>query len=218
MRIEDEVFARFAVSEAKLKEYGFQPQGDELVFFQYLPYADFQITIVYHNGFHGKIIDLETDEEYVNYRLENASGFSAEIKDAFTGLLTDIRDRCCSDRHFMLQQAQRVDAFIQQAFNGKPEFLWKNLPTYAVYRKQSSQKWYALIGTVPRNKVNKSANSEETVEILNLKTTRAAELHKQSGIYPAYHMNKRYWVSIILDDSVTDADIQQLIGESYQNV
>ena len=39
--------------------------------------------------------------------------------------------------------------------------------------------------------------------ILNLKTTRAAELHKQSGIYPAYHMNKKYWISIILDDSAS---------------
>ena len=45
MRIEDEIFARFAVSETKLKEYGFQPLGDELVFSQYLPHADFQIII-----------------------------------------------------------------------------------------------------------------------------------------------------------------------------
>lgn len=32
---------------------------------------------------------------------------------------------------------------------------------------------------------------------------------------PAYHMNKRHWVSVILDGSIEDAEIRRLIGESY---
>lgn len=35
------------------------------------------------------------------------------------------------------------------------------------------------------------------------------------SIVPAYHMNKKYWNSIILDGSVPDEDIKRMIGESY---
>lgn len=35
------------------------------------------------------------------------------------------------------------------------------------------------------------------------------------GVIPAYHMNKKYWNSIILDGSVPEQDIKRMIGESY---
>lgn len=35
------------------------------------------------------------------------------------------------------------------------------------------------------------------------------------SVVPAFHMNKKYWNSIILDGSVPDEDIKRMIGESY---
>ena len=35
------------------------------------------------------------------------------------------------------------------------------------------------------------------------------------AVVPAYHMNKLHWISIILDGSMTDAEIFHLIDESY---
>lgn len=35
------------------------------------------------------------------------------------------------------------------------------------------------------------------------------------SVVPAYHMNKQHWVSIILDGSMTDDQIFQLITESH---
>ena len=39
-----------------------------------------------------------------------------------------------------------------------------------------------------------------------------------SSVVPAYHMNKEYWNSIILDGTVPDADIRRMIAESYDLV
>ena len=36
-----------------------------------------------------------------------------------------------------------------------------------------------------------------------------------SAVVPAYHMNKRHWVSIILDGSMSEEQVFQLIAESY---
>ena len=35
------------------------------------------------------------------------------------------------------------------------------------------------------------------------------------SVVPAYHMNKRHWVSIILDGTMEDEEIIRLIEESY---
>ena len=53
---------------------------------------------------------------------------------------------------------------------------------------------------------------------LNLKETPEdcfilRELH--AAVLPAYHMNKRHWVSVVLDGSMTDEEILPLIRKSY---
>ena len=35
------------------------------------------------------------------------------------------------------------------------------------------------------------------------------------AVLPAYHMNKRHWVSVVLDGSMTDEEILPLIRKSY---
>ena len=35
------------------------------------------------------------------------------------------------------------------------------------------------------------------------------------AVVPAYHMNKRHWVSVILDGTMDDCEIRRLIEESY---
>lgn len=36
------------------------------------------------------------------------------------------------------------------------------------------------------------------------------------AVRPAYHMNKRHWISVVLDGSMSDAEILPLIEDSFQ--
>lgn len=36
-----------------------------------------------------------------------------------------------------------------------------------------------------------------------------------TGVIPGFHMNKKYWNTIMLDGSVPDREIKRMIGESY---
>ena len=59
--------------------------------------------------------------------------------------------------------------------------------------------------------------TKELVEIVNLKgrcSGEIAELLSQSGIYPAYHMSKKTWVSVLLDETVEDQAILTLLEKS----
>lgn len=35
------------------------------------------------------------------------------------------------------------------------------------------------------------------------------------AVKPAYHMNKRHWITIVLDGSMPDEEVRRFIGESY---
>ena len=70
----------------------------------------------------------------------------------------------------------------------------------AVLRHEQSRKWYAIVMRVSRRKFG--LEGDERVEVVNLK--RPVELMdafgQEDGVYPAYHMNKAHWVSVLLSD------------------
>ena len=39
-----------------------------------------------------------------------------------------------------------------------------------------------------------------------------------SAVRPAYHQNKRHWITIVLDGSIPDKDVRLMIAESYDLV
>ena len=41
-------------------------------------------------------------------------------------------------------------------------------------------------------------------------------LYKETGIFPAYHMNHTHWISVTLDDSLTDNRVMQLVDTSFR--
>ena len=65
--------------------------------------------------------------------------------------------------------------------------------------------------------INKITPGKGKVDVLNIKLdpNEIIELLKTKGFYKAYHMNKKYWISIILDDTIKDNTIFELINESY---
>ena len=218
--IEKELFSHYSIDEKKLLAYGFEPQGHTLVYTHDLEAENFRIIITYDRALSGKIIDLAFGEEYVNFRIDSATGYSAEIRNKFETLLLDIRDKCCKNQFFQSEQARRINEFIYETYDVMPEFLWPNILSYAAFRKKHGGKWFAVIGSVPRCKVDPASRSAQDVEVINVKVDKdqISALLAQDGIYPAFHMNKKCWVSIILDDTLADTDIQRMVGESHESL
>ena len=69
---------------------------------------------------------------------------------------------------------------------------------------------------VPFEKLN--IDKQGMVDIINLKNIPEiiGGLRKQPGILPAYHMNKEHWITVLLDGSVSEEKINDLIDVSYE--
>ncbi len=84
----------------------------------------------------------------------------------------------------------------------------------AVLRHADNRKWYAIIMNVSRRKFG--LNSDEVVDVVNLKLPLEmfGLFNVADGVYPAYHMNKLHWVSVLLPDAPNDV-ICLLVNASF---
>ena len=85
----------------------------------------------------------------------------------------------------------------------------------AVLRHGSNRKWYALAMRVSRRKFG--LDSDEVIDVVNLKQPieMFGSFGKADGVYPAYHMNKLHWISVLLPD-VPDDIVCFLTNASYE--
>ena len=220
MNIEKDLFERSIIDTNKLLEYGFIKEEDSLVYKKKILEESFLVVIEYNDFIRDRIIDLEFDEEYLNYRSCNTTNtFSLKVRDEYINLLIDIRDKCCITNNYVSKQANRLNDHIKDKYKIDPEFLWESIPHVGVYRN-SKKKWFGIIMNVSYNKVNKKSKDESIVEIVNIKIMpdELEDLLKIDGIYPAYHMNKKNWVSILLNDSLDDELLFKLLDNSYRYV
>ena len=73
-----------------------------------------------------------------------------------------------------------------------------------------------IIMTITKDKLGFNDTTE--VDILNLKCypNLIGSLRLNKGILKAYHMNKEHWLTILLDGSVNETKIKELIDISYE--
>lgn len=104
---------------------------------------------------------------------------------------------------------------LAERYGTEPEHLWAKYPTYAVFRRQNNQKWFAALMNVPRCKLG--LEGDTPVDILNIKCdpVLSGSLRQGGGFLPAYHMNKANWITVLLDGTVSMEDLGPLLDMSY---
>ena len=115
-------------------------------------------------------------------------------------------------------QRERLARYMQDIYGTEAEYLWSDLPDCAVFRHPSSRKWYAIIMAVRSDRLG--LPGEKSVDVMNVKcgAIMTGSLLSQKGFLPAYHMNKNYWISILLNDTLPDGQIVPLLELSYDSV
>lgn len=217
MSIESDLFLRHSCDFEKLIEFGFKKEKQKYFLEKLFMNGEFKASIsVSKKGVvSGAVFDTENGDEYLPIRLENPQGaFVGKVKDEYINLLTQIREMCFFKNLFVAEQSNRIANFIKTKYNDSPVFMWPKFPTYGVFKNKKNDKWYGIVMYIPKTKLGEP--SEEKVEVINLKINKdkIPELIKLEGIYPAWHMNKKYWISVILDETLSDDEIIKYIEES----
>ena len=99
---------------------------------------------------------------------------------------------------------EELTLYCQSLKQVTTEILWENVLVFKVGGK--------MFYFVPMDEADLKMNLKcEPVEAIELRESFAAVL-------PGYHMNKKYWNTVLIDGSVSDSMLQRWIEKSYQLV
>ena len=113
---------------------------------------------------------------------------------------------------------EELEAYILNHYSTEPDYPWADTPRAAVFRHVANRKWFALMMEVPRDKLGLGLAGTEKLDIVNFKCDPIliSSLRGETGIFPAYHMNKASWITASLDGSVPAKTIELLLDVSYE--
>ena len=111
---------------------------------------------------------------------------------------------------------EELEAYILNHYSTEPDYPWADTPRAAVFRHAGNRKWFALMMEVPRGRLR--LPGAEPLDIVNFKCDPIliSSLRGETGIFPAYHMNKASWITAALDGSVPAETIELLLDVSYK--
>lgn len=203
----------------RLEKFGFKLKDNSYYYHTSLLKNQFKMSvkISLDNSIFTEIIDIETNETYVLHLLEERrNGYIEKVYKTYSEVLDKIKKECFEDEIFKTDYTKEVVDYVKNKYGDELEFLWEKSPKTAVVRRKSSKKWYALILTLSKRKLN--LDSDEAVEIINLHNSpeEIEKLIDNKRYFPTYHMNKKHWCTICLDGTVELKEIYKLIDISYE--
>lgn len=203
--------------EENLFKYGFIKEQNYFIYKKNMLNKDFTLEVLLDvNTLKARLFDNETNEEYYLVDINNASGnYIGSIKEEYEEEISKILDICAYKDTYNSNITNEILKYTEEKYKEKFEFPFKTTKETSIVRHKENEKWYALITSLTKDKLG--LNSCERVEIINLKNTKekVQNIIDNTDFFPAYHMNKKHWFTIILDGSVSIEKIKQLIDESY---
>jgi len=217
MSIEENIFKRAIIDFAKLKKYGFEKSGNKWNYTKLFMNGDFEAAVTIDDKGHisGAVYEAATGEEFLPLRVENMEGFAGEVRTEYEKILENIKANCCRINYFSQPQANRLTEMIYKTYGDVPSFPWDKFDGYGIFRNPNNQKWYAAVMNIDKSKLDKKLSGEIEVVNIKLNEDKIQHLLPQNGFYPAYHMNKKSWITIVLDDSIKDEVLFALVEESH---
>ena len=204
-------------SKEQLLQFGFREEAEKLIYRKEILDSSFLIEIVFvNNQLTIEVYDIEFDEIYSLFSVDSAVGETVQnIREHVEKLLSSILG--------LANESGKISSEVVDYCNNKygenhvnP---FKKHPDILAFVNEKN-KWYALLSDVEYNKLNKNTDITIKVKILNVKypTDRILEIIDNKNIFPAYHMNKKHWISIVLDKNIKLKTIKELIDISYSLV
>lgn len=214
----EEIFRRKKAVPEKLSDYGFEENCGNYLYHTGIMNGEFSLCVTVGENGHVETDLTETDsgEEFTLYKTNAASSYIGDVRNAISDVLADISAKCYQPSVFKNPQTLRLIEHVSETYGDKLEFLWEKFPDNAVWRRKDTGKWYGAILTVAKNKLVGSSSYVAEIVDLRVQPEKLNELLDKEHYYPGWHMNKKSWYTVILEDEIPDEELFQRVRESFE--
>jgi len=213
------IFKHKKAVRQQLLNYGFTEFGEGLRYVAKILNDQFSMIVTIDESAEvtTTVIDNNVNEEYILHLVPESTGaFVGQVRTEYVQALTDIAEKCFVSDVFKSPQAQAVVDYIRAKYDSDLEFLWPKFPNNAIWRRQDTNKWFGALLFISKTRLG--LKDDTHCDVLNVMAdpARVTELVDHQRYFPAYHMNKKRWISVCLDGALNMENIYTLIDDSYQ--
>lgn len=179
----------------RLGAFGFERNGGLYFCRKEIPGTEFYTVLkIEGENLSAEVFDKATDERYVLFDVEGANGsFIGSVRKLVFDIVDDFRAKCC----ISTDVKKKYIEFIQERFGIDGDCPWPENPEYMVFRCRN-KKWFALVMKIKFRQLG--IPGDEDVFVVNLKADceRIPEIVDKRTVFPAWHMNKKHWITVLL--------------------
>lgn len=156
------------------------------------------------------VIDGATGETFTLFKAAAAKGaFVTAAREEVATLCKEIALKCFTHKPFTSAMLVRLLDYCKATYGVAPEYLWDKFPNYAILRNDKTKKWFAVIVTLDHSKLTlpegvvRKKTRTGTVEALILHAPKDVVMRTAGTLahYCGYHMNKKYWFTVVPEES-----------------
>lgn len=161
------------------------------------------------------LFDTTTGEKYALFDMPSSHGaFVASLREEVQKIIDEIRANCFESKDLK----NNYIAWIKNQFGADPDFPWPDDAQYSFVFRCPNDKWFALVMRIKYKQL--ALSGDEEVWVVNMKASpdEIPNLIDHKSIFPAWHMNKKHWITVLLT-AVTDFEkLCELTTKSYELV
>ncbi len=161
-----------------------------------------------------QLFDSATEEKYALFDMPSHGAFVASLREEVQKIIDDIKAKCFETNDLK----DDYIAWIKSKFGAEPDYPWPDDAPYSFVFRCPNKKWFALVMRIKYRQLG--LTGDENVWVVNMKAVQddIPNLVDRKSIFPAWHMNKKHWITILLT-AVTDFNkLCELTEKSYELV
>lgn len=211
----NEIFDKNIFNSKLAIAYGFSKVGDYYILQSDIDVENFNVIVkIGKDSFEVNVIELPFNEEYILFNVLDSKGkFVSKIRTKVNELIEDIVKSCFTS----LDYRKLLLDYVKEKYGTIPEEPWED-NNHATIKTTNSKKWYGIFMSVSYKTLGLDKSGK--IDILNVKLNPELieSLIDKKHFFPAYHMNKKYWITILLDSDMDLNLVKSLIDESFNLV
>ena len=211
----NEIFDKNIFNSKLAIAYGFSKVGDYYILQSDIDVENFNVIVkIGKDSFDVNVIELPFNEEYILFNVLDSKGnFVSKIRTKVNELIYDIVKSCFTS----LDYRKLLLDYVKEKYGTIPEEPWED-NNHATIKTTNTKKWYGIFMSIPYKTLGLEKSGK--IDVLNVKLNPELieSLIDKKHFFPAYHMNKKYWITILLDSDMDMDLVKSLIDESFKLV
>ena len=211
----NEIFDKNIFNSKLAIAYGFSNTGDYYILQSDIDVENFNAIVkIDKESFEVNVIELPFNEEYTLFNVLDSKGkFVSKIRKKVNELIEDIVKNCFKS----LDYRKILLEYVREKYGTIPEEPWED-NNHATIKTSNTKKWYGIFMSIPYKTLGLEKSGK--IDVLNVKLNPdlIENLIDKKHFFPAYHMNKKYWITILLDSDTDLNLVKSLIDESFKLV